>query len=421
VTAGSGATSEGNVDEAGATTGVEDSTSAPDTDGVKFDAPSGGTVSSGDDGDGSCGCNNTNWSYVWVANSGEGTVSKINTRTLVEEGRYITRPDRAGNPSRTSVSIDGKAVVVANRHVGIVKIWARPEFCVGGNTSTGKADVKPWGTDDCVAWFADFPDKTVQRPVQWSPGVLNPATCEYEHQKVWTTTGALGNGPGKCGESGVWVHRLNGDTGEVENELRIPEAEFACDSSGIAIGYGPYGGAIDAYGNFWFQGSGNQKLVRIDFDSFDYEIFNGGGYGITVDTKGRVWTNFVSRFDYATTTWTSGGGLGGNGGIAQDLGGRMWAAGDSANFNPDGTVFWIDMETMAHGHTVMLPTGGQVKGVSVDIDGYVWAVAEGDSRAYKIDPHTYALEWYEGLNGPYTYSDMTGGQISNVLCNPPEG
>ena len=51
--------------------------------------------------------------YIWIANSAEGTVSKIRTETMVEEGRYLTRPDGAGDPSRTSVSLRGN-VAVAN-------------------------------------------------------------------------------------------------------------------------------------------------------------------------------------------------------------------------------------------------------------------------------------------------------------------
>ena len=81
----------------------------------------------------------------------------------------------------------------------------------------------------------------------------------------------------------------------------------------------------------------------------------------------------------------------------------------------------IPLETLAVGDTVSLPVSNQVKGVSVDIDGFVWAVAQDDTRAYKIDPDTYSYEFYDGLNGPYTYSDMTGGAINNVTCNPPEG
>jgi streptogramin lyase len=313
-------------------------------------------------------------------------------------------------------------MVVANRGVGIAKYWARTDLCdpnangqPGLQTSTGKHDVLPFGEDDCLAWFQDFsafPEMTVQRPVQWTPG---EGEC-HENQKVWTTTAAGGNSPTMCGPQGVWVHLLNGDTGAIEDTIHIPENEFDCEYTGTGqgIGLGPYGGAVDADGNFWFHGWGNGKLARIDFATHGYEIFSGGGYGITVDTHGRVWlSSQISRFDYETGQWNSAP-VSTSGGITQDLQDRIWAAGQN------GVVF-VDMETLAVGQNIDLPVVGQVKGVSVDIDGYIWAVAQDDTRAYKIDPDTFTYEYYDGLNGPYTYSDMTGGAVYNVACNPPEG
>ena len=402
---------DGTADDGPDGSGDDDGLDDEDDDGPKFDTPN-GADGAGDEGGGSCGCGNEDWSYVWIANSQESTVSKINTRTLEEEGRYLTRADGAGNPSRTSVSIDGRAVVVANRHTGLVKIWARPEFCSGGNTSTGKDDVKAWGEDDCVDWFTEFDDMTVQRPVQWTPGT---GDC-HEDQKVWTTTGSMGQGPGMCGQSGVWVHRLDGATGVVEDTIHLSDAEFPCDHTGTALGLGlgPYGGAVDYEGNFWFHGFGNGKLARVDFETLEVEIFSGGGYGITVDTEARVWnSSSISRFDYATGERKNAN-VSTSGGITQDLQNRIWAASQVG-------VVWVDMETLAIGDDVALPGSGQVKGVSVDIDGYIWAVRQDDPTAYKIDPDTYDIQTYTGLNGPYTYSDMAGGSLNNVTCNPPEG
>jgi hypothetical protein len=226
----------------------------------------------------------------------------------------------------------------------------------------------------------------------------------------------MGTGPGMCGQSGVWVHRLDGDTGVVEDTIHLTEAEFPCDHTGttLGLGLGPYGGAVDYEGNFWFHGWGTFKLARVDFDTLDVEIFDGGGYGITVDTEARVWlSSSISRFDYATGERKSAN-VSTSGGITQDLQNRIWAAGQNG-------VVWVDMETLAIGDEVALPGSGQVKGVSVDIDGYIWAVRQDDPSAYKIDPDTYDIQTYTGLNGPYTYSDMAGGAINNVTCNPPEG
>jgi hypothetical protein len=130
-------TSAGTAD---ATTGTPPGTSAasasttadPDTTAGAQDSSGGGPifdVAVDTEGviPGEC-CGPADWSYIWIANSSQSTVSKINTRTMVEEGRYLTR-DTPGNPSRTSVSVDGRAVAVANRFGGVVKIWTRPEDC----------------------------------------------------------------------------------------------------------------------------------------------------------------------------------------------------------------------------------------------------------------------------------------------------
>jgi hypothetical protein len=402
-------------DGAGSGTSASDSSAVDESEGtgLKFDTPDG--ADGGDDGGGNCNCGNDQWSYIWIANSQQGTVSKINTRTLEEEGRYTTRPDGQGDPSRTSVSIDGKAVAVANRDVGIVKIWAREDLCVESNgvagiqTSTGKADVLPWGDDECVAWFTDFPNMTVQRPVQWTPG---EGQC-HDDQKIWTTTGTGGAGMSTCGNDGLWVYRLDGETGTVEDTIMIPDAMFPCDQTMTdnGVGLGPYGGAVDADGNFFFHGYGNGKLVRVDFATLQVEIVSGGTYGITVDTHGRVWgSSALWRLDWDSGDYLSAN-VPGAGGLAQDLQGRMWAASETG-------VTWVDLETLAVGDTVALPGSGTVKGVSVDIDGFVWAIRQGDSRAFKVDPDTFEITFYDGLDGPYTYSDMTGGAIHNVTCNP---
>ncbi|MEM6995697.1 MAG: hypothetical protein AAF721_34630, partial [Myxococcota bacterium] len=96
------------------------------------------------------------FSHIWIANSWEGTVSKIDTVTGVELGRYRTGPDADPDPSRTSVNLAGDVAVV-NRSGGITNIDARSEACPDRDydglvrTSACADDVLPWGADDCVA------------------------------------------------------------------------------------------------------------------------------------------------------------------------------------------------------------------------------------------------------------------------------
>jgi hypothetical protein len=416
----------GATDEAPSSEGGEEPDDGGATDGLpKFDVDSDGAP-----GDPPCGCGNTEWSYIWIANSAEHTVSKINTRTMIEEGRYFTRADESGNPSRTSVTIDARAVAVANRLGGVTKIWARPENCVDKNgngvidTSTGPNDVLAFAEEECIAWHTLVPETTVQRPVAWTSGTLNETTCEYEDQKLWTTTGRdgpLGNpmdmtgtGHGYCGPTGNWVHRLNGGTGVVEDEFHIPESDVSCTGGG-AWGYGFYGAAVDPDDNLWLSTFAVGKSVKVDFATLDYTVVEGSSYGLTVDTAGRAWHDgSQARYDEATQEWVPSDprlqGAGGSG-IAQDLQGRMWTA------TTDG-VGWVDMETQEAGDTVVTGFAGIHRGIAVDVDGFIWAIPLNGTVAIKIDPDTYETEIVTGLNEPYTYSDMSGGQLTNVNCNP---
>jgi len=346
------------------------------------------------------------FSYIWVANSAEGTISKIDTQTMQEQGRYIVRPDSAGSPSRTSVNLSGD-VAVANRMGGVTKVYADVADCKDTNgepgiqTSTNNTSL-PWGTEECVAWYTPFAFST-QRPVAWSPGTLNPITCEYEEQKLWTA-----GGQNSVADSLV-IHRLNGETGMIEDTIPMPD---------VFHGYfGAYGGAVNQAGDFWFITYDlPSTLVRVDAKTLAYEkITVPDGlcpYGFAVDSKGRPWTGSFcqasARYTPETATWDQFPVLGY--GMQQDAEGRMWIA----DYNLPGTRA-IDSETLETLTSISLPSGS-VKGISIDFYGYVWVV-DMNASAYRIDPESQEVQSYDGLVGPYTYSDMTGWGLKNV-ANP---
>lgn len=412
-------TTAGSASGSGAQTGTSASdatTSDPtgaDTMQISFDV---GVVP--DAGKGPCGGGmggDIDFSYIWVANSSQNAVSKINTQTLIEEGRYLVHPGN-GNPSRTSVSLSGD-VAIANRNGGITKVYANVEDCQDVNgtpgiqTSSGGADLLAWGQDDCVAWHTPMAYST-QRPVAWSSGTFNPAACAWEGQSVWTVSA-------QSGASGsVVVSVLDGETGVIADTVPIPE---------IAIGYfGPYGAAFDTNGDFWFVDSGNdgpsQELVRVDGGSLAYDIWMTppiNPYGFTVDTLGRPWiagyAGGIARFDPVTETFDQNNSVTGLG-IQEDANGIMWMAHYPWDIE---RVIAIDRDTMAIVDEINLPAGTSLaKGVSIDFYGYVWVVDQGTS-AFRIDPVAGTIDTFTGLVGPYTYSDMTGWGLSSV--SNPEG
>jgi sugar lactone lactonase YvrE len=380
----------------------------------------------GESGESNCDCGNQiGFSYIWIANSSQGTVTKLNTQTMIEEGRYLTRADGLGNPSRTSVSIDSRAVAVANRSGGLIKIWALPEFCdpmangQAGLQTADDLDYLPWGEDDCVAWFTAF-DYTTQRPVAWGPGALDRSSCEFEGQVVWTA--------GCSNQQWAQVHRVDGDTGVVLDTIDV--TGFECSV------FSPYGGAVDQNGDFWMSnygpGSPPSRLAHIAADGTLVEVISPPvvAYGIAVDSNGRVWLASAgasagasaARYSPDSGTWDLADDHVANAysGIQQDSLGRMWM-----NYwtydgvGPNSGLVYIDSETMAVGPPFDIGCGpSSCRGVSVDLDGNVWSTSMGENRAFRFDPDTLQLDTYDQLVFPYTYSDMTGWALQNTACDP---
>ena len=385
-----------------------------------------------------CGCGSElGFSYIWVADGNGSTLSKINTVSMEEEGRYLTRSDGAGSPSRTSVSLSGRLAAVNNRHGGVLAVWSSHDDCdperngePGLQTSQGADDVRAWGDDDCVAWTTDF-DYGSQRPIAWVAGERDPETCAYQDEKLWTS--------GCTSSQQTWVraHLLSGETGEVEETVEV--VGMACE------GIGGYGGAADGQGNFWLSNkppNGSPALLaRVDRETLDVQTWPAPvrPYGITVDHTGRPWISAsmgkntghipeltgpasAARFDPETETWALAQDhvARGEGGIVEDASGTIWMS-YWFGYDYDGTwgIAPIDAETLSVGAPVVLPAeaGRYLNGISVDVDGRLWITAI-DGPVSRYDPATGASESYLGLDYTYSYSDMTGWALQNAACTP---
>ncbi len=401
------------------TTGVVDDGS---DDGIKLDvAPPGG-------GGTGCGCE---LSYIWVANSAQGTVSKINTETMVEEGRYLTRPDGNGDPSRTSVNLAGD-VAVANRFGGLVKFYAETSDCQESNgmagiqTSSGANDVLPWAMEECRGWYLPFATSN-QRPVAWTGGTAGPKDCDASDAQVWTVTSTVaGLFPGLGGQGGVTATLVDGDAGTIVEQVDIPAGTFS------GANFGAYGGAVDAVGNLYIVGLGGfggSTLLRVrknDLGVDSWPIPQGvSTYGITVDHDGNPWVSSTfgsgaARLDPNTGTWDVVMGFFGGSGLAEGPDDRMYVSGG-------GGVYSVDLASLVVDHVFV--TDETVKGVGFDAMNNLWAVTWLDDEnpspeggvAFKIDADSgMVLDFYNGLDHPYTYSDMTGKALGTVTC-PPAG
>jgi streptogramin lyase len=366
------------------------------------------------------------FSYLWVANTDQGSISKVNTETLIEEARYYSDLTQNGNssPSRTSVNITGRFVVVSNRNTGwVTKVAANKADCIDSNgngmidTSPDKDTLLPWGTDECMLWSTQvtaniFSGGAGPRGTTWTPGDFNKETCQFDNQKVWV--GWL-TAPGQA-----VMGRLDGETGVLETTVALPNWPLYDAPNG----YAPYGAAVDAAGNVWTSAVFSDSTWRIDPVTLEVKQFSGGNgdahYGMTTDSKGKVWfANWtghggVSVFDPMTETFTVIPGSEGNvfRGIAVGADGNVWAANNGGALGCGLIQVSADTLTVVTFH--QFAQCGTPVGVSIDVAGKVWMV-DYNGWAYKIDPETYAKELVTIANIHYTYSDMTGGGLLNAV------
>ena len=353
------------------------------------------------------------FSYIWIANSGQGTVSKVDTMMMKEVGRYYTDPVVGSSPSRTAVNVDGRFAAVANRIAGSVTVFAATEDdCkdTNGNgkidTSTGPNDIKPWGLDECMLWNLKVNpsnnnnEQKGPRPLGWDFADQDPITCEYQTHTLWMGWYGVNS------EAYFWHLDQNGTK---LGETMVPVW-------GNKNAWGPYGGAVDKNHDFWVAGW-HGPLVRINHADYTYKMWNDpllsqvSSYGMALDKEGDPWFGgcggSIVTFNTQNETFKNVGSPGGcMRGLMVDGEGRGWIA-------KNGGACLVEVDTINDtivNQNINIPGCQTVVGVSIDIEGFVWIVDQG-GRAYKMDPDTLQVQTVNGFNGPYTYSDMTGAGI----------
>ncbi len=404
--------------------------------------------------------------FVWPANNGEGTVSKIDSQTGCEIARYNSVStqviiDHTGgggatitaggnyNPSRTAVDYHGN-VWVANRAFGnqpsATKIMNVIDDCIDRN-GNGMIDTSSDVNGDCVidrgdpAEFKGDDDEciTMTVVVGVNNGVARAAAIDSGIEPGDPGSLWLGMNTGEQA-----FYHIDGRTGALKQ--RVPE-------TGNLNGVSPYGAAIDSQGRLWAPNGccGTARIVEINTIPFPATIDNyidiptltaDGSYGITVDTSDRVWIggwprSILKRYDPATgttvdavipgydTTW-------GVRGVGIDTHGNVWAAlhQNSGGFQ-QGRMIRINADTaMSTGDWSVdgtVGTNGEVPvGIGVDFDGDVWTINQSTSNASRLHIDQTTLEpaahpstgnivdVFPVGTTPYTYSDFTGLGLRTV-------
>ncbi|HEX7878513.1 MAG TPA: SdrD B-like domain-containing protein, partial [Candidatus Eisenbacteria bacterium] len=258
----------------------------------------------------------TTWPYAWIANSGDGTLSKVDTNTGNEVARYYTGPPDinlyAGlAPSRTVVDANGNCWV-ANRNY----------------SGTGPASVTQIALTGGIDWNAN---SVINTSGDWnSNGVIDPAEIlpwgQDERVIRHYQLGAVGEqarGMTLDKTGGLWVGlsvaqtvvKVNPNLSTATyNASQVPSAPPILIT--VPIGYMPYGLALSPNGKIYLS-TGGERAFEIDpgiasggtgagpavtENIYHPNIYN---YGLCVDRNCIVWfaLTYTNGPNYGCMRW----------------------------------------------------------------------------------------------------------------------
>lgn len=355
--------------------------------------------------------------FIWIANFGEGTISKFDVRTGEELGRYRTGPESLGGrlqPSRVAVTGEGDAWV-ANRAEGIqasiTKVLNQGFIDRNGNGVVDTAtDVNGDGSitlDEVLPWDANGDGLPDDERI----AITVAAGRDRNNPDILRSNG-FARAIAIDADDNVWVGLYN------HRQYEVYDGTTATLLQVVPTSGRPYGAAIDANDNLWSAAINDRFLERIDTVTRTpvQQIRVGQTYGVTVAPDGAVWgagwtDRRMYRYDpvtgdtryYATPNRETR-----IRGIAVDRAGDVWLSSSSSN---RVIKFDLDPETLDVLSTQIVGVGSEPTAVVMDAEGFIWTTARGNNTAWKIDAATaQVVEGWPVTTGqyPYNYSDMTG-------------
>ncbi|MBW2701552.1 MAG: hypothetical protein JRF33_12115 [Deltaproteobacteria bacterium] len=351
--------------------------------------------------------------FMWVPNSTDRTVSKIDTKTMEVLGTFDL-VDRDGewcyNPSRTTVDIQGNVWVGCRGNASYI------------NRSAVTAGMVPATVDNKIMKISGQNGSIlISRRVGHAPRSLSLDANNH----LWV---------GCSVDDTVW--EVDGDTGACYR------GEGAgCPNPAIPVDDFPYGSVVDQRGHLWIVHNriaiGNPADLVTEINTQDglvlgvYGPYDREGcmdlYGIAVDQLNNIWlggfacddvlkikgTDGVNPADgitYATGeligAYLVGGSL--SRGVAVDLDGNVWVA--SSTTATISKIKGSDGELLA-----TIGVGDGPIGVGIDAWGNGWAVSRVANTVTRINgldmSDTFVVP--VGL-GPYSYSDMLGLSLRTI-------
>jgi hypothetical protein len=371
--------------------------------------------------------NEVSFQFAWIANNQMGTVSKFDTKTGKEIGRYYAviprdgtgktnglRGDVNNQPSRTAVDLFGD-VWVANRAPdtgafgSVTKIANDEATCESGRdgnlelrtsrdvNNDGKISTNPADGEMIVP--TDFTD-----PKQYDECVLFSTSLGSNGAGVKARAMAISMGTQSAGD--IWVGHW------ADKKVFKLDAKDGSVKQAIPIAFGPYGAAIDGDQRLW--------VVKAPGDSTESTL------ALIDATTGTLVSDTI-----APSTQTQPGKLAESTnayGIGIDGKKRVWIAGWTSG--PKAIRYAQEGLNVASGSWVtksflneVSQTGsklGRARGIAVDDQGIVWmssdrnAAATGAAQLIAFNGDTFEVKKFNVAGkGLVDFIDATNAKYPN--------
>ncbi len=349
--------------------------------------------------------------YLWVPNSVTGTVSKIDTATGAELGRYETGPDPLVDPGVAAVDLQGSCWV-GNRIAGtVVKIGlVENGGCVDRNgdgeieTSTDSnndgnitgSEMLDWGQDECVLF-----EVVLAEGVE-GPHVPGDGHDDYEandlqavavdaNDDVWVGVKA----------SGLLYH-LDGVSGDV-----LDQVDLADESTS------PTAAVVDGSGTVWVSSSPKQWVLglepatgatrRINLPHLSEGVTIDGSQDLLVSGGEQQLFSKVET-ELNEIVWTRPASYQANG-IAASENGQIWLAAGNNTLSR----YTAQGDLLGFATIFDAPTG-----VAVDQDGKIWVLASRGNIVNRVDPNSVQVDFQKTLDG--TVSHAATGDLTGIVA-----
>lgn len=341
---------------------------------------------------------------VWVANSAEATVSRIDEERLAETARYATG---AAEPSRVAIDAEGDAWIANRAFDGqstLIEIAGTEARCadLNGNgtieTSRGPSEVLPFGADECVLRsFEVGAPREIARALAIDG---DRGLDEISGGDLWVGL-----------HDGQAVEEIDGTTGALLQRIPTP-------------GFAPYAAAFDPWGTLYLI-SRDGQLARIDRTTtpptltiVEVPLACWLLYSLAIDREGRVALSGFScdratlydpgrnSFTSITTAPSPRGAISGD---------RLYLAHTGASVSELG----LDPFTVRRTFD-LTGEAGPTETIGIALGRYVWAISRESAAgapgvATAIDPASGSILGSVPVGfAPHTQGDLTGIQRFDV-------